>query len=343
VVFRGTFRLSDYPVLQYELVPGAADGSVHISAAGLRDREYATPKPAGVFRVLVIGDSIAYGFGVARSDVLSAQLAALLQAAAASTGAQRRFEVLNLGVPGYNIEQVVENARVRGLPFQPDAIVYAYCLNDPQAYSFELESLKALLSPAGAAYRAHAARAQPALAERSRLWLLLRYALHAFDARPAAVKDAEWAALRSGDYAGYFEQLYRAPDASASMPRCKRAGVPIAVAIFPVFEHLDAYPLAQLHRDVAGRFAVRGLAAHDLLPMYAAAQRAYGPVFVHNALHPNAIGDRMAALYLLRALAHAGQLGPDLQRLDLDALTAKSKVDHAFVQLIDQTYGGAKP
>lgn len=345
IVFRDLFRLSDDAALQYELVPGAPDGSTRISSAGLRDREYATPKPPGTFRILLVGDSIAYGFGTSRADMLSAQLASLLQGASAGVAGAPRFEVPNLGVPGYNIEQVAENARVRGLPLQPDLIVYAYCLNDPQAYSFELESLKQQLSPAGQAYRAARRRTEPSLLERSRLVLLARYAL-GNKTRPGRVPDAQWTALRGGDYKGYFEQLYQDQAAGARMERgiaalervAEQAHAPLVVAIFPLFTDLDAYRLVALHRDVARRFRAHNIDTLDLLPLYAAAQHAFGPVFVFNALHPNAIGDRLAALFLARALA--GRLDP-LARFDFDA-AASSKVDQAFLRLIDTAYGAGR-
>jgi hypothetical protein len=352
VVFRSVFQLSDDARLQYELVPGAKDGdsAARISSAGLRDREYATPKPPGTFRVLLVGDSIAYGFGTSRTDMLSAQLASLLQSAGTGVTGAPRFEVPNLGVPGYNIEQVAENARVRGLPLQPDVIVYAYCLNDPQADSFELESLKQQLSPAGQAYRAARRNAEPSLLERSRLLLLARYAL-ASKTRPPELPDAQWTALRSGNYPAYFEQLYRDRAAAARIQRgitalqrvAEQAHAPLVVAIFPLFTDLAAYRLGALHRDAAARFRAHGIVTHDLLPMYVAAQRALGPVFVFNALHPNAIGDRMAALYMVRALSRDGQLGQAARRFDFTAATAGSKVDQAFLRLIDSAYAGGAP
>ncbi|HTY19757.1 MAG TPA: hypothetical protein VMH82_18700, partial [Myxococcota bacterium] len=45
VVFRQTIAPSDDPTLEYELRAGAADGAASISSAGLRDREFAEPKP----------------------------------------------------------------------------------------------------------------------------------------------------------------------------------------------------------------------------------------------------------------------------------------------------------
>src|SRR6185295_18703673 len=45
VVFRDQIVSSDDPTLGYSLRPGSADGKLTISSAGLRDREYAEPKP----------------------------------------------------------------------------------------------------------------------------------------------------------------------------------------------------------------------------------------------------------------------------------------------------------
>jgi lysophospholipase L1-like esterase len=82
-------------------------GSFASVAPGLRsDREYSLTKPVGAFRILVIGDSIAYGFGVAQRDALSEQFEDLLQEQRAAGVA--RFEALNLGMTGYNIVQVAE-------------------------------------------------------------------------------------------------------------------------------------------------------------------------------------------------------------------------------------------
>src|SRR5882757_1636686 len=55
----------------YGLEPGAhrtsPDGDVlyAVNGAGFRDHDYARVKPGGTFRTLVLGDSIAFGYGVA--------------------------------------------------------------------------------------------------------------------------------------------------------------------------------------------------------------------------------------------------------------------------------------
>jgi len=60
----------------------------------------------------------------------------------ANTGVD--YEVLNFGVSGYGVAQAVETLRSRALQLDPDIVVYAYCLNDAQAYSLEMANLIAL-------------------------------------------------------------------------------------------------------------------------------------------------------------------------------------------------------
>jgi hypothetical protein len=109
VIFRESIQPSDHPVLGYELRPGAPDGRrFRISSAGLRDREHSLQKPDAAFRIAAIGDSITYGLGSPRARSWVEGLENMLNARAVS--GSPRFEVLNFGVPGYHIGQVVQMA-----------------------------------------------------------------------------------------------------------------------------------------------------------------------------------------------------------------------------------------
>src|SRR6185312_6778754 len=70
----------------------------HRGSLGFREPEWG-PRQPGVTRVALIGDSYVFGSGVDAGDTLDRALAATLQEIAPD----RRFEVLNLGVPGDNI------------------------------------------------------------------------------------------------------------------------------------------------------------------------------------------------------------------------------------------------
>lgn len=87
---------------------------VHTNSAGFRGaREYAVPKPSGVFRVAAIGDSFVFGFGVQDPETYSALL---------ESQSQSR-EVLNLGVPGYGIDQIYLSYREVARKYRPDLVL----------------------------------------------------------------------------------------------------------------------------------------------------------------------------------------------------------------------------
>mgnify|MGYP001618030010 CR=1 FL=1 len=70
-----------------------------INDLGLRGEIPTTPRPPGVDRIMVLGDSTYFGHGVSDSQTFPAQLQALLQAQGLSV------EVVNGGIPGYSTEQ----------------------------------------------------------------------------------------------------------------------------------------------------------------------------------------------------------------------------------------------
>lgn len=103
------------PFLLWELAPGERDGpggAVSINAAGFRDRERSGKTGQ---RVLALGDSSVYGFGVGDQDVFTAKLEAGLSGA--------DVEVINGGVPGYSSTQALNVLWGRGLALDPDLLL----------------------------------------------------------------------------------------------------------------------------------------------------------------------------------------------------------------------------
>lgn len=95
-----------------------------ISAQGLRDRLFRIPKPDGVFRILVLGDSVTYGTEVAQEHTYPKQLEDLLR----KKGFQ--VEVINAGVKAYTPFNEYFFLQERGLEFHPDLVLIGFCLND---------------------------------------------------------------------------------------------------------------------------------------------------------------------------------------------------------------------
>ncbi len=115
------FQPSANPKLVLEPRPNAGE----FNADGLRGPRYPAVKPAGTIRILVLGDSLAYGWRVEEEETYARRLEAML-----NRDGRRRFEVINLGVPGYRAVQVVERLKEKGLSYDPDLIVYGHWLDD---------------------------------------------------------------------------------------------------------------------------------------------------------------------------------------------------------------------
>jgi lysophospholipase L1-like esterase len=98
-------------------------GTVHTNALGLRGRAVTVPKPAGVTRILFIGDSMTAGLEVNDDDTFAAVCGRLL-------GGAPRVETVNAGVRGYNLDNILAFLQDVGLGLEPDVVVYTFVDND---------------------------------------------------------------------------------------------------------------------------------------------------------------------------------------------------------------------
>ena len=95
------------------------DVGVRINSGGFRGAEWPPPR-AGRRRVLVLGDSFAFGWGVDEDRTL----AALIDAA------EPAWDVLNAGVSGYGTDQELLLLRRLMREARPDLVVCLLCAND---------------------------------------------------------------------------------------------------------------------------------------------------------------------------------------------------------------------
>lgn len=86
---------------------------------GMRDRVRDEKKPAGVKRVLVLGDSMVFGQAVEQEKVFTHLLEQKLGSS---------IEVLNAGHCAYNTEEEYHFLKYRGLKWEPDILILGYCL-----------------------------------------------------------------------------------------------------------------------------------------------------------------------------------------------------------------------
>ena len=162
-------RASAYPDLKYELTPGATGGlsdtDIKINSQGFRGPEPSS-SPSGQ-RVIVLGDSIAFGNSMFSEDTFSSQLQQRLYSG------KQDVEILNFGVGGYDILQEVSLLEIRGLKYHPNMVVVAYCLNDISIASTNLEQIEWRRSQRSFLYRSRLAQFVSTNIEKIRLkrWL----------------------------------------------------------------------------------------------------------------------------------------------------------------------------
>lgn len=130
-------RLSDDPGIVYELEPGVQGTfigvPVKINSDGQRGPRVDRPKHEGALRLVVLGDSIAFGWGVEETDTFTHRL---VERFTTDHPNGPRLEAVNLGVPGYNAHQEVAALEAKGLPYAPDLVVILFCPNDDELPNF---------------------------------------------------------------------------------------------------------------------------------------------------------------------------------------------------------------
>ncbi len=259
------YRIAQNPKLGFEPVPervvaqdtGPLEDFVGTSnSLGFRDREHAVEKPAGVKRIVVLGDSVAAGLKVAMTrDVFAAVLERLLRERGDPA------EVINLSVHGYNTQQEVEMLIERGLQFSPDVVVLAYTLSDRERLDGNI--YETLL-------RARDGGEPVAPTWRTRSWVMrsalartLAYRVFPPPAAPRLEPEVEAKIARaldeiSGDtVASSFSRLRDLADANHFR---------VLVAVFPYLVHnARSYSYGTEHNFVRRLSRARGFDHRDLL------------------------------------------------------------------------------
>lgn len=279
LVQEGRFRLSPNPRLGYEPVPhydhhGEID-SFHdyvgrSNSLGFRDRERAVEKPPGVFRILVLGDSIAAGQAVREpADVFPARLEAGLTAAGMAA------EVINFAVTGYDTRQEVALLEDRGLRFAPDLVLLAYCLNDTRQDDGGI--LAGLMARAPGTRNMTQGRVNPRLAA-SALYRLLWF----WQVGPEHPPQPDEATV-----AGAFDELGRLAG---------EHGFRVLVVVFPRFGGLlEDYRYTDQHRLPAAAARRNGFFHLDLVSAFQTCRRTGESRLARDRFHPTASGHACAA------------------------------------------------
>lgn len=266
-------RYSD--VYGWEPRPGAVafvDGQrTTINARGLRGPEHAPARSGQRTRVLLLGDSVAFGYGVADEQTFAARLEA------------RGYEVVNLAVPGYGTDQELLRLEREGIGYEADVLLLHFCLhndfvdNASRTYFYDGLHPKPFFEVERGDLVLH--REHLHLSPLSRLALRLHESSHLFTrlaGKPPPVGE-EWSARRDtalADVERVRDLTFRLVARVAHVAH--QAGLPMVLVVHPGRRDfregspwLDALKQAPALRgiplvDMGERFRERGLKLHDL-------------------------------------------------------------------------------
>jgi hypothetical protein len=273
------YQASTIPNLDYDLKPNVAGTAQNVpvktNSYGMRDDE---PLPGDRERIVVIGDSFAFGFGVPQDDLFPLLLEQKLNSVA------DKYDVLNLTVPGYNVQDEVNILKARGLLWQPKTIIIAYVLNDP-----ETEPVQEL----------------PSYFDEPQWW---QYS-HLLRLVARGLKRIQINLDGGGDYYKYLHANkttwqsvvggFQAIQAMAAEDKSQ-----VILVIFPILgDDWSAYPYLDLHRQVATLGKKNGFLVIDL---YNYATK-YPPQDLRVSIqdgHPNALFHAITADAIFENLPH---------------------------------------
>jgi len=273
-------KVADDPAQGHEHAPGKRaflmGVDVEINSRKLRDYDYDFAKPAGVKRVLMVGDSLTFGWGVPVEETAAKRLESRLNAAGG------KWQVINAGVGNYNTSQEVAYFFNEGYRYKPDVVVLNYFVND----------------------------AEPTPVRKTHPLLGWSYAYVYLKGRFDLLGRQ---AFGMESWADYYLGLYEGAQPGwlatvASIDKladyCRENGIPLVIANYPELHDLENYRFANVGdrlRQIAGRGgavyvdlldAVRGEPAHTLW-------------VTPSDPHPNGRANRLFADHLLPVVEKA--------------------------------------
>jgi len=293
-----SLRPAEDPELAYTFAPGVQGHNTHGFAGGAFG-----PKQPDVFRIALMGDSIAYGMGADPDETPALALERALTVGSAE--GERRWEVFNFGVPGYSILNQQAQLRHYVLPLEPDLVVLLACLND---WDTDSPEFREVLFNAGddvgplRSYYDPTATLSLRLAMRSHLYRHLRFGSGGKRDRHAGeqknIHDVDDPVESHYDETDFYPEAFE----RLATP-LQHQGIPLLVMLVPHDpwrrpESLTLYQtrLSELQgycerlgcTTVDGLQAVRGTprSEHDL------------PAYHEDRIHPTAIGNELLGVAL---------------------------------------------
>ena len=241
---------------------------VSINSDGFRDDEYPVER-TDKYRILVLGDSLTFGWGVEHEETYVQLLEERLNAELRPT------EMINTGHGNYNTSQQVNLLRDKGLKYNPDKVVVFFFINDA-----EVTPQRSKWTPVAR------------LRSVTFLWSRIRGLLTR--AAPGQTFESFYTALYEDDFEGFIAMK----DAFLELQGItEERGIELQVIMIPELHDLVNYPFSEAYGKVYGFLAENGIPVIDLTSDFAGYEDAEGLWVAPDDAHPNALGHSMIAEY----------------------------------------------
>ena len=254
------------------------------AAPSMQDYPYSPHKEAGAFRVAVVGDSFTFAPYMQFTDTFPNKLEQMLRV----SGAPRKVEVLNYGVPAYSTShevEVVKNAIAEGA----DLIILQITLNDPEVKHHKPSGITENMQD-----KFGGMQLTGFVGWLAKYWKTLSFVL----TRLHNTKTHR-------AYIEYFNDLYENPRSwkpfvssmTELVKTAKTAKVPVVSVVFPLFglPMDERYPFYPLHKKVDDLMTSLDVPLLDVSDIYKGIPLDHLQVIPGVDRHPNEIAHRMAA------------------------------------------------
>ena len=287
---------------------------VKFNSHGLRSPEIPLEKPDDTYRILVLGDSWTFGVGVPQDKTYPAQLELLLR----EQNPDRKIEVINAGVSGYETYNEAVYFGRSGHKFEPDLVIIGfYPVNDlhDKKSKYERHARERAAHPTWYFIRTfpkthlrsyqYYGYLRSDLKRSYRTW---RQGRIDFNAGPEELDnsyDVEWTLLYRDDFQGWIT----AKESLASIVEiADKTNCPVVLAVFPDLRELKHY-----RTSLQGRFYPKlektavglGIKVLDMAPSLYPYEGKEGQIALGDtkgSTHPNIRGHRLLAEYLAQHL-----------------------------------------
>jgi lysophospholipase L1-like esterase len=240
---------------------------VAINSDGFRDDEYALERNEN-FRIVVLGDSLTFGWGVEKDEAFEVLLEEMLSE-------KRPTEMINMGHGNYNTEQQVNLFKEKGLKYNPDKVLVFYFINDAEVTPVRSKWLWV-----------------SRLRSVTFLWSRFRGLLTRTS--PGQTFESFYNDLYADDQPGF-----QAMEAAFLQLRgiTEERGIELQVIMLPELHNLVDYPFTAVYDKVASFLRENDIDYTDLTDSFRGYEDAEGLWVAPDDAHPNALAHRMIAEY----------------------------------------------